>query len=53
MYYLLSYDEVQQSNHARWVVKRYEEYADIASSLDRAGELLANGKAVHIEPLSR
>ncbi|UCR90903.1 hypothetical protein [Ralstonia phage RpY2] len=53
MYYLLSFDELQQVNNASWFVKCYEEYADIPSALDRAGELLQQGKAVHLEPLSR
>ncbi|AJT60800.1 hypothetical protein [Ralstonia phage phiITL-1] len=53
VYYLLSYDGLSQVNNASWTVKLYEEYADIPSCLDRAGELIQQGKAVHIEPIAR
>lgn len=53
MYYLIEYDDLCQVNHTSWIVKRYEEYADIPSALDRCGELIQQGHAVHIQPLTR
>ncbi|BAJ51790.1 hypothetical protein CJ97_gp02 [Ralstonia phage RSB2] len=50
MSYLLSYKAREPG--VRYLVTKYEEFADIASILDRAGELIQAGFAVHIEPIA-
>lgn len=49
MSYLLSYKV--RPEYCRWDVMTYEEYLDVEMALREASKLLAQGIAVHIEPI--
>lgn len=49
MYYLLSYDAVEDGMH--YPTTQYREYTTPIQALEAAKLLLANGYAVHIEPM--